>query len=202
MIQKAGIRAYKGQKIAISEEKYRVDEYGQEWVLKDASIKLNWIDTGLVGGRKWFRISDEDETTMFWVTSILGPLGIHKIMKGNIAACIFYLITCGGFGVLTILDVLQFLTGSAGYETIEYYEDDNGVCHRQKERVFFKELENKWIVLIGLCCAVLVTFVLAQLAYRPIMMGMAERLGGMSVNMNQETLLQDLSIVESIWKLK
>lgn len=48
----------------------------------------------------------------FLIIFFLGPLGIHKFIKGDILKGLLYLFTLGGFGILWIFDVYQFLKQS------------------------------------------------------------------------------------------
>ncbi|MBP3274930.1 MAG: TM2 domain-containing protein [Butyrivibrio sp.] len=176
----------------------RVDEDGQEWVCKEISYKLGWVDTGLVSGKKWFRVSDRDESAMFWITAMLGSFGIHKLLVGNIKAFIGYLLTCGGFGVLSCLDVLQFLSGSAGYDEVDYVEDEKGIITRIKEKVFFRRLSNRWIVPVGLVCSAVVTFISVQVIYKPVMVRINESLFTRAAEMDQGEVYGDLEVIEKM----
>ncbi len=187
-----------GKGVEKGNEAYETDSYGQEWVLKDEAIKVMGFETGLVGKKVWYRVSDLDENKMFWLTSILGALGIHKLLTGNIRAFIEYLLTCGGFGVFTVLDVLQFLTGSAGFDEVTYFEDENARLKKNKERVFLRPLQNRWIVPVGVICAAAVTFILLTFLYKPIMVGALECMTGAAGSLDQEVVTDNLKIAEEI----
>ncbi len=176
----------------------RTDENGQEWILKETSLRLVGFDTGLAAGEKWFKVSERDENMMFWITSILGTFGVHKLINGEFGAFIGYLLTCGGFGVFGILDVLQFLTGSAGYEEVQYIEDDNTQVKRKKERVYYRRLSNMWVIPVGLICACVVTFSSLNLIYKPLIRDISKGLQIRAVNMDQEKAYEDLKVIENI----
>ena len=176
----------------------RIDEDGQEWILKEVSFRLKGFDTGLISGKKWFKVSDRDESAMFWVTAILGVFGVHKLLVGNIKAFLGYLLTCGGFGVLACLDVLQFLTGSAGYDEVEYLEDEEGIINRTKEKVFYRKLQNKWIVPAGIICCALVTFLSAQFIYKPVMVRINENMAVRAAEMDQDKAYEELRVIEKV----
>ena len=177
----------------------RTDADGQEWVLKENTLRLKSFDTGLMTGKKWFKVSDRDETTMFWITAILGSFGIHRLLNGEIAAFIGYLLTCGGFGILTVLDILQFLTGSAGYEEIQYLEGKDGSVKRSKERIYYRNLENKWLIPIGLVITIVVSVSLSALIYKPLMLGISGNMAALMSGMDQEKTYESLKVFEAIF---
>lgn len=181
--------------------KYKIDSTGQEWTLKDTTIKIKGFDTGIIGGKTWFKVSDRDEKGMFWITSLFGTFGVHKLMTGNIASFIVYLLTCGGFGMLTLIDVTAFLTGSAGYDEVNYREDDAGNLTKYKSRVYYRNLKQKWIVPLGLICATLVTIVSTKFIYRPLMVAMTQSAVDASVNMDQGGAFGNMRILEHILDL-
>lgn len=177
---------------------YKTDSCGQEWILKDTTIKVKGFDTGLIGGKSWFKVSDRDERGMLWITSLFGAFGIHKLITGNITAFAGYLLTCGGFGVLTVLDVLAFLTGSAGYYEVTYREDEEGTLIRDKRRVFYRKLEQKWIVPLGIICAFVVTTAATHLVYKPLMVKITESTVNIAADMDKETASDNLKIMEQV----
>lgn len=186
-------------KLTYPRDEYRIDSSGQEWILKDTTIKLKGFDTGLIGGKSWFKVSDRDEKGMFWITSLFGAFGIHKLITGNIASFIIYLLTCGGFGMLTLLDVAAFLTGSAGYDEVSYHEDEAGNLTKCKRRVYYRRLKDKWIIPLGVVCAALVIIVSIKLIYKPLMVVMSQGAVNAAANMDQNSVSDNMKILDQIF---
>ncbi len=178
--------------------KYKVDEDGNEWILKDSSIKVKGFDTGLVGKKEWFKISDKNENRMLLVTAFGGVLGLHKLVVGNIIGFLGYLLTCGGMGVLTLLDVIQFAFGSAYYDEILYEENDDGSLKRIKNRTFYKRVKNIGFILFSLIIAALVTFLFVNFVYQPVLKFAIEALTASSQGIDEETANEQLKIIENI----
>ena len=67
-----------------------------------------------------------------WVTSaflciFLGWLGVHRFYTGHVISGIFQLLTCGGFGIWTLIDLVMIYTDS--------FKDDMGLLLTRTERV-------------------------------------------------------------------
>ena len=56
-------------------------------------------------------VSDKDWLTTLLLCIFLGGLGIHRFYTGNMLFGILQLITLGGCGVWTLIDLIMILTG-------------------------------------------------------------------------------------------
>jgi len=75
---------------------------------------------------KWSALSVtqfKDPTTILIVSLLAGPLGIDRFMIGDTAMGIGKLITCGGFGIWTIVDwfLIQKATREKNIEKIQRF---------------------------------------------------------------------------------
>ena len=62
--------------------------------------------------------SEKDWLTTLLFCLLLGTLGVHRFYTGKIGTGILQLITLGGCGVWTLIDVVMIITGS--------FKDNNG----------------------------------------------------------------------------
>ena len=55
--------------------------------------------------------SDKDWTMMLIVSIFLGNLGIHRFIAGKAGSGVAMLLTLGGCGIWTIIDIISIATG-------------------------------------------------------------------------------------------
>jgi TM2 domain-containing membrane protein YozV len=71
------------------------------------------------GSRRW--------VTAAFLCMFLGSLGVHRFYTGRIVSGIFQLLTFGGFGIWTLIDLILIYTDS--------FKDDMGLLLTRTERV-------------------------------------------------------------------
>lgn len=98
---------------------------------KNGSVKIPYISQD-----EWFRVDSTDPFKLLIMTVFGGWFGLHKFQEGNKALGRIYLLTCGGFGVMYILDVFSLVTGTA-YRTIGHGSE--------RERIYYDRVDNFWI---------------------------------------------------------
>lgn len=162
IIEKIAIINEKEQQQAVYIDKNtKQDEDGTVYVKRYEKAKYS----GFLKEKKWYRCSDADPNKVFILTLLTGWLGFHRFREGKIWLGIFYLLTCGGFGVFYIFDLIEMITGSRSYEEISY-EIYNNKVERNKELVYYKNISNKKIAWITIPIAVIVVFLLINTLYQ------------------------------------
>ena len=177
---------------------YRIDADGNEYVLKDGDIMVKGFNTGLIGKKKWYRVSDKDPVTAFLMTVFGGWFGLHRLATGNLVSFAFYLISCGCFGVFYIIDVLLWLIGSPSYSEVNYYEHDDGLSKRtrlirEKNKVYYKKLPNKLMALGGLIASVVIFLLVFNLVYKNAYSAILTTISSSAHNIDASQIVEGMS---------
>lgn len=143
-------------------DSYRVDEDGTEWICRDKTFSVGRINTGLINGKEWYRLTDDFDTEhMSLLTTFLGWTGIHWLFLGKKLKALGYLLTGGCFGMLPFVDVLQMAMGTFTYTEVDYNSHQTirknnksrTVYTRQMQKVYFRKPQ-KWYktALLSILC--------------------------------------------------
>ena len=143
-------------------DSYRVDEDGTEWICRDKTFSVGRINTGLINGKEWYRLTDDFDTEhMSLLTTFLGWTGIHWLFLGKKLKALGYLLTGGCFGMLPFVDVLQMAMGTFTYTEVDYdshqtirkNNKSRTVYTRQMQKVYFRKPQ-KWYktALLSILC--------------------------------------------------
>ncbi len=154
-------------------EKYITDEDGQQYVLKYEDKRICGISTGLIGEEVYYPLSEMETSELILKTTILGFLGVHKFKLGQIMQGILYLITCGGAGLLPMLDIVSMVTGNYYYIRNDY--SNEGL--RVSEQIYLKGSEKKLLGLIMAIISGIIGFVIANTLYLTFLKGIVEIIG-------------------------
>ena len=146
----------------------RYDEDGTEYILRDTDIMIGHINTGLVGKKEWFRVSDMDSDKLALCTVFAGSIGLHKFMTGEIMQGFAYLLTSGFGGILPALDILSMFFGTYSYNEVSYYQNEDGIT-REKEKVYMRK--NKGILkgILYITVSLIIGFLVTYFIYSKVL---------------------------------
>lgn len=143
----------------------RTDTDGIEYILKDSDLMIGKINTGLVGKKKWFRVSELHTPSVLYTAVFGGCLGLHKLMTMEYTQGMLYALTGGFGGLLPALDVLGMVLGNYHYYEVTYYENERGNLIREKEAVYLKRYQGLWRGVICITVALLVGLLYTRFIY-------------------------------------
>lgn len=143
----------------------RMGADGTEYILKDSDLMIGKINTGLVGKKKWFRVSELHTSSVLFTAVFGGCLGLHKLMTMEYMQSLLYALTGGFGGLLPALDVLGMVLGNYHYYEVTYYENERGNLTREKEAVYLKRYQGMWRGVICIAMALLVGMLYTRFIY-------------------------------------
>lgn len=145
------------------------DNSGQIWVLKNSDIQIGPVNTGLIGKKKWFRLSHIPADKAAFYTAFGGWMGFHQFLFGNMAQGFLYLITCGFGGILPAMDIFLMLMGNFSYTDISYEDTGNGNYKQINEKVFLERPANKVKYVILMIISVLIGLSASAFIYSKVL---------------------------------
>lgn len=149
------------------EEKYRVTADGITLVRKMESYEFGGIST-VIGSREvWYRCSEKEPEKQFLTMVLGGWFGLHKFLEKKYFQGIFYLLTCGCFGVFYLYDLFAMFVGDYSYKAVTYAETDEGL-KRTMQRIYYKALQDKRKALLLILAAMGILFFAILLIYQPV----------------------------------
>ena len=154
------------------EDKIKRDEDGTEYILRDSDVMIGKINTGLVGKKEWYRLSDISPEAVLYSAVLGGCLGLHKLFTREYLHMALYIITGGFGGILPAVDALSICTGSYSYKEVNYYQEPNGTIFKRQEKVYLRRAAG---VLRGITCMA-AALVLGQLYVKFVYSGLLELL--------------------------
>ncbi|MBT3636296.1 MAG: NINE protein [Opitutae bacterium] len=70
------------------------------------------VSSRIQPGTEGPELSDKDFLPVFLLCFLVGSLGVHRFFVGRMTSGIFMLLTCGGLGIWTLIDLILILVGS------------------------------------------------------------------------------------------
>ena len=154
------------------EDAVRHDADGMEYILRDSDVMIGRLNTGLVGKKEWYRVSDISPEAVLYSAVLGGCLGLHKLFTREYLHMALYIITGGFGGILPAVDALSICTGSYSYKEVNYYQEPNGTIAKRQEKVYLRRAAG---FLRGITC-VAAALVLGQLYVKFVYSGLLELL--------------------------
>ena len=148
-------------------EKYRYAEDGVFLVRKNEAFVWGGLGTMHPDREMWYLCSNEDPDRYFRRMALLGWFGWHRFREGAWVSGIFYLLTCGCFGVFYLSDLLSMLSGKYFYREITYVQGEDRIGRRMR-KIYYRPLEDRGRGLLFLVAAVLVLVVAVCFIYLPM----------------------------------
>ena len=152
------------------------DEDGTVYVRKYKDKRLFGINTGLIEEKDWYEQSEIDERVYALKTAIFGFLGVHKFIVGEILQGILYVLTCGGGGLLPLLDVLAIVCGEYRFKRNEYYEDGT----RETRFIYLKRLKDVRVAALCIGLSIIMGFFMTKIVYVFLLEKVAVFVGAMT----------------------
>lgn len=178
------------------EKDYRYTEDGVLLVRKLEAEKLGGFDT-LVGNKEmWYRCSEKDSDSQYLKVVLGGWCGLHKFMEGSWLQGLFYLMTCGCFGVFYLCDLLTLFLGNYFYRDVTYVDEGMGI-ERRMQKIYYAPLEHRKRAALLFLLAFLILILAVCFIYQPIGNALIEWIAAfVSGQITEETADQILRIVQ------
>ena len=167
---------------------YTYDE-GITYILRHSEQRIggkNGVNTGLVGHKKWYRVSDDDTNKLVIMAIFGGWLGLHKLYQGQIKDAIIYFLTCGCLGILPMIDVFMMLTGNYSYSEVDYYEDEMKVLHRSKSKIYMRKPDNRILAFLGIFISFGMAFFVSHTLYQTLYVTLSSAVWNKGTNMSPD----------------
>lgn len=113
----------------------RYEADGTKYIQRDSDLKIGQINTGLIGRKLWYRVSEVLPEKFACYIALGGTIGLHKFMIGEFGQGFLYLLTSGFGGILPVLDLISLFIGDYSYQEITYYQMEHEI-QRRKEKVY------------------------------------------------------------------
>lgn len=150
------------------EESFRMDEDGRRYVKRMEPVHLGVLPITMSYRERWFPCSDKDSDAQYLKMVLLGWFGYHRFREGKWLVGLFYLYTCGCFGVFYLYDLIEMILGNYWYTKVTYEKGEEGIV-RQKRKYYYAPLQQKRRAFLLLPAAVFLCLILIFTLYGPLL---------------------------------
>lgn len=148
---------------------YRYTEDGVLLVRKQGACVWGAFGSVTQPGREmWYLCSGEDPDRYFQHMALLGWFGWHRFKEGAWVSGIFYLLTCGCFGVFYLSDLLSMLSGDYFYRETTYGQGEDGI-ERRMRKIYYRPPMDRGRGMLFLMAAAVVLAVAVFCLYIPLL---------------------------------
>ncbi len=154
------------------QEAIRWDEDGTAYILRESDVMIGKINTGLVGKKEWYRVSELSPLVVLYSAVVGGCLGLHKLLTHEYISLALYAMTGGFGGILPAIDAFSICAGAYSYKEVNYIQEQNGTITRRQEKVYLRRAEG---MVRGIIC-VAAALCIGQLYVRLVYSGLLELL--------------------------
>ena len=146
--------------------KYKYTDDGQLLVRKTVS------EPALPGSypterKMCFPCSGENPDHHYGIMVLTGWFGYHKFRERCFMQGLFYLLTCGCFGVFYLCDLISMLCGTYCYWETEYLERE-GSLERRRKKIYYGPMQHRRRGVFLLLAGVLIVLAAVSFIYQPI----------------------------------
>ena len=146
----------------------RYEADGTKYIQRDSDLKIGQINTGLIGRKQWYRVSEVLPEKFACYIALGGTIGLHKFMTGEFRQGFLYLLTSGFGGILPVLDLISLFIGDYSYQEITYYQMEHEIQCR-KEKVYVERCHGLFKFLIAGGITLLVGMVWTHFVYAKVL---------------------------------
>lgn len=128
---------------------------------------------------QYFPVADDDPKKFLLFAVFGGLFGLHRFAAGEYLAGAFYLLTCGGFGIFFLFDIIAMLTGSYYVRQVSY-EEDADTYRRRVSRIYLNKLKRHEVMwgVAGLMAAAVSSYLVYTKLFIPALCGIGIALIG------------------------
>lgn len=117
----------------------------------------------------WYPVASDDPKAFTLKTLLGGWFGLHKFITGEKAQGFLYLITCGGFGVFYLFDLLMIVLGNYSITRTEYEEAGSKYKKKTKLKVYLDKIDSPAFCLAISIAGLVISYVTTNIVYMNVL---------------------------------